>query len=154
MTHTEEVVCPVTTMTEIYTGLSAYFKRWIEDESADYKPTITMQFETRLIGVAPNDVQGAFWELSQQGIFFAAQFIAEQQANHRWKGFYATVNPAPLTDVIKGKLSSKQLTRDEDVKFCYWILVDIDPVRTDAGRKTWNTTEKETEAAVGVAEWC
>ena len=154
MTHTEEVVCPVTTMTEIYTGLSAYFKRWIEDESADYKPKVTMQFETRLIGVAPNDVQGAFWELSQQGIFFAAQFIAEQQANHRWKGFYATVNPAPLTDVSKGKLSSKQLTRDEDVKFCYWILVDIDPVRTDAGRKTWNTTEKETEAAVGVAEWC
>lgn len=153
MTHTEEVVCPVTTMSEIYAGLSAYFQRWIEDESADYKPKVTMQFETRLIGVAPNDVQGAFWELSQQGIFYAAQFIAEQQANQRWKGYYVTVNPGPLTDVIKGKLS-KQLTKDKDVKFCYWVLVDIDPKRTDAGRETWNTTEEESEAAVSVAEWC
>ena len=153
MSHTAELLHPVTTMKEIYAGLHAYFKRWIDDESADYKPTVTMQFETRLIGVAPNDVHGAFWELSQQGILYASQFIAEQQANERWKGYYCTINPAPLTDVIKGKLL-KKLTSDTEIKFCYWILVDIDPVRTDAACKTWNTTETETDAAVAVAEWC
>lgn len=153
MSHTAEVLCPATTMKEIYAGLYAYFQRWIEDKSADHKPTITMQFETRLIGVAPNDVHGAFWEVSQQGIFYAAQFIAEHQANERWKGFYCTINPAPLTDVIKGKLL-KKLTIDAEVKFCYWILVDVDPVRTDTACSTWNTTEPETAAAVAVAEWC
>lgn len=153
MSHTAELLHPTTTMSEIYAGLSAYFQRWIDHESADYKPRPTMQFETRLIGVAPNDVQGAFWELSQQGIFFAAQFIAEAQANRRYKGYYCTVNPAPLTDVIKGKLLTK-LTTDADAKFCYWILVDVDPIRTDAACKTWNSTEEETDAAVAVAEWC
>lgn len=153
MSHTAEVLCPATTMKEIYAGLQTYFQRWIEHDSADHKTTVTMQFETRLIGVAPNDVIGTFWELSQQGIFYAAQFIAEQQANHRWKGYYVTINPAPLTDVIKGELVTK-LTNDTDVKFCYWILIDIDPIRTDAACKTWNTTEEETDAAVAVAEWC
>ena len=56
MTHTEEVVCPVTTMKEIYAGLHAYFQRWVEDESADYKPKVTMQFETRLIGIAKSTI--------------------------------------------------------------------------------------------------
>ena len=69
MSHTAEVLCPATTMKEIYAGLHAYFQRWIEHDSADHKTTVTMQFETRLIGVAPNDVIGTFWELSQQGIF-------------------------------------------------------------------------------------
>jgi hypothetical protein len=153
MSHTAEVLCPATTMKEIYAGLHAYFQRWIDDESADYKPTVTMQFETRLIGVAPNDVHGAFWELSQQGILYASQFIAEQQANERWKGYYVTVNPAPLTDVIKGKLL-KKLTNDAEVKYCFWILIDIDPIRTDAACETWNTTEEETGNAVAVSEWC
>ena len=153
MTHTEEVVCPVTTMKEIYAGLHAYFQRWIDHESADFKPTITMQFETRLIGTNPKDTHGAFWKLSDEGIYKAAHWVQMQQANHRWKGYYVTVNPAPLTDVYKGEFL-KKLTTDAEVKFCYWVLIDIDPIRTDAGRKTWNTTEEETEAAVGVAEWC
>lgn len=153
MSHTAEILCPSTSMKEIFAGLSAYFQRWIENDRADCKEKPTMQFETRLIGVTPNDVHGAYWELSQQGIFYAAQFIAEEQANQRWKGYYVTVNPAPLTDVIKGKLL-KKLTTDTDVNYCYWILVDVDPVRTDAACKTWNTTETETEAAIAVASWC
>lgn len=139
---------PEVTFEEIHAGLTAYFSHRINTQEAD-----SLQFEVRLIGV-DKTIRAAFFDLTDEGIKTAANMILLEQANPSWQGTYATVNPANKTEFPRGVSTSTGLTKDEHIQngLCYFLLIDLDPVKQDPPSGQCNATADERESALAAGD--
>lgn len=124
-----------TSFDDIHSGLLDYYQRWLERDD--------LQFEIRILK-NPEGASGALFDLTEDGIRKAADFILKHDKRDDVKGIYSTINPSLRTDAPRGTLSTK-LTKDPAIigGACYAVLVDIDPIRDPNEFNTWNATSTE-----------
>lgn len=139
---------PQVSIEEIHAGLSAYFSHRLNTQESD-----TLQFEVRFIGV-DKTIRAAFYDLTEEGLKSAANMIFIEQANPSWQGTYATVNPGHKTEFPRGAFTSTGLTKDEHIQngLCYFLLIDIDPVKKDPPSGQCNATVDERESALAAGD--
>lgn len=120
-----------TSLQEIREGLITYYQRWLGRND--------LQFEVRTL-LKTGGPRGKFFNLDVQGILEAAKFVLKEDGLPDVKGLYCTLNPAPRGIRIDKLTSDKHILGGDNS--CYWILLDVDPMRPNEFG-TWNATEEE-----------